>query len=409
MIDKIKKVSEKDIKSRFKRIAIITEILLNIGGIEKCVLTLTKGLEAKGIKGDIYAGLYNPEKTFPEFKELNIRSFRKDRLPSFLNTLYLRWKFRNLKLRGYDGYVFYCHHTVAAGRNNHPNVWWSTGPLSYLYGLQGRGPDNSLRHMYGKNLWKKYLIKVYLYFLRLIDQSDIKGVDNILVLHDIPKRKLHNAYPNRIFNMVVSPVDTTKFKYISKGKYYLSLARLSPDKYVNKIVEAFQKMLDKELYIVGTGPDKDKIIEMSKGYNNIKFLGYVSENELSKLIGNSIAMISAESNEGFSMNLIEALACGKPGIYVDNSDISTKKLVEDIASGKRTNINDNKINIKSISTGVLMSIAKPEAIIKAVKYLTPEKAEKMRKACEERSKMYSKENYVNNILNELYEISKINS
>jgi hypothetical protein len=46
------------------------------------------------------------------------------------------------------------------------------------------------------------------------------------------------------------PVDLKQFKFIDQKDYYLSFARLSDAKRVDKIVEAFTKMPDKKLIVI---------------------------------------------------------------------------------------------------------------------------------------------------------------
>jgi hypothetical protein len=46
------------------------------------------------------------------------------------------------------------------------------------------------------------------------------------------------------------PVNLNEFSYISQKDYYLSFARLSDAKRVDKIVMAFKKMPDKKLIVI---------------------------------------------------------------------------------------------------------------------------------------------------------------
>ncbi len=372
--------STKPVK-KLKRVAILSEFIYNTGGVEKAILLVRQELLKRGIEVDIYAGLYDPAKTFPEFKQIPIRAFRNKRYPSFLNTLDLRRRFRNIRLKGYDGFIFFGYHSIAAGKHHHPNVWWCIGPLSYLYGLRGTGPDEGIKYMYGNNIVKKWLIHLYLRVLKIVDQADVKGVDFPGIVGEIIERKYKNAYPGRFYGWLRPPAEVETFKYLSKGKYYLSLCRLSADKNVDRIIKAFQSMPDKQLYFGGGGPDKDKLIEMSKGYKNIKFIGFLSEQELRKVVGNSIAMISASENEDFSMNLIESLSAGKPTIST-NPDREYKGMVV-------------------TPTGIYSENSKPENIIKAVNYLSVDRAVKMKKDCLKRAKLYSLQNFMNTILDAL--------
>lgn len=368
-------------QKKLKKVAILAEFIYHTGGVEKCILLVRQELLKKGIEVDIYAGLYDPERTFPDFKQIPVKAFRYKRYPSFLNTLDLRRRFRKLRLKGYDGYIFFGYHSIAAGKHHRPNAWWCIGPLSYLYGLRGTGPDEGIGYMYGRNIIKKWLIHLYLKMLKKIDQEDVKGMEFPGLVGPIVERKFKNAYPNKSYGWLYPPAEVKTYKYLKKGNYYLSMCRLSPDKNVDRIIRAFQQMPDKQLYFGGFGPDKEKLLRIAKGYKNIKFLGFLSERQLREVVGKSIAMISASENEDFSMNLIESLAAGKPTIS-SNPDREHKGMVV-------------------TKTGVYLENSQPESIIEAIKYLTVERAVKMKKDCTERAKLYSLDNFVNTIISAL--------
>ena len=361
------------------KIAIITEFLYFKGGIEKSILALLEEFEKRGIDFDVYAGLYDPAKTFEEFKNYKIKAFRKDRLPDAINTLWLRRKFGQLKLEGYDGYILFGSHSIAAAKNHHPNVLWSTRPLAYVYGWEGKGPDANTRYLYEGNFVRKLAVPVYISFLRKMDQKQIKHVDKIRTVGVLAEHALKNAYPEKEVAVLYAPVDTKKYSYLKKGNYYLNVARHVADKHVERVVMAFHKMPDKTLYQVGEGDGN--IQRLANGCKNIKILGFKDEKELRKLMGESIAMISASEGEDFSMNLMESLASGKPTISVD----------------PRREINEMRLT----ETGALMPSSNPDDIVKAVNAITSEKAESMRKACEDKSKLFSRDNYVNGFLEAL--------
>ncbi|MEK6898939.1 MAG: glycosyltransferase, partial [Nanoarchaeota archaeon] len=291
----------------------------------------------------------------------------------------LRYKFSRLRLEGYDGYVIFGSHSIAAARKHHPNVLWSTRPLAYLYGWDGEGPDENTRYLYGKGTFRKIAVGIYMRLLRIIDQIQIRNVDKIRTVGILAENALRAAYPNKDIGILYAPIDISQYKYLKKGGYYVNVARHVPDKHVERIVEAFKMMPDKELYQIGQGDDS--IAKLARGYKNIKILGFRSEGELRKLIGESIAMISASEGEDFSMNLMESLASGKPTISV-NLDRTIKKAV--IAE-----------------TGMLMPNSQPNEVVKAVKFLDSDRADKMKNACEKKSKLFSKEKYLSGLLEAL--------
>ncbi|USN59137.1 MAG: hypothetical protein H6767_03495 [Candidatus Peribacteria bacterium] len=67
------------------------------------------------------------------------------------------------------------------------------------------------------------------------------------------------------------PVDLKAFSYLDQGDYYLSFARLSDAKRVDRIVQAFREMPDKKLVVIygENDPQRQNIFDMAAGYENI--------------------------------------------------------------------------------------------------------------------------------------------
>lgn len=121
--------------------------------------------------------------------------------------------------------------------------------------------------------------------------------------------------------IIYPPVDISFFKPSEKRKdYYFSWARLTEIKRVHRIAEAFIKMPDKNLIISywKNDPDKIKILKMIKGHPNIKTIESPNDEELRKLIWESIASIYIPVDEDFGMSPIESMACWVPVIGVND-------------------------------------------------------------------------------------------
>ena len=77
------------------------------------------------------------------------------------------------------------------------------------------------------------------------------------------------------------------------------------------IVKAFNKLPDKKLIIVGSGPELPRLKRMAN--SNIKFIGRVTDNEKSDILTRVKGFIQA-SREDFGISSVEAQACGIPVI-----------------------------------------------------------------------------------------------
>jgi glycosyltransferase involved in cell wall biosynthesis len=98
--------------------------------------------------------------------------------------------------------------------------------------------------------------------------------------------------------------------------YFLYIGRLVEKKGLTYLIKAF-KGLDFKLKIAGTGPLRNELGEEAKDYDNIEFLGYISDYFKKQLIREAKAVIipsivdSTGNTEGVPVVLLEALSSGK--------------------------------------------------------------------------------------------------
>lgn len=98
-----------------------------------------------------------------------------------------------------------------------------------------------------------------------------------------------------------------------KGNYFLFFGRLSHEKGIPTLLQAFDKVSNLKLKIVGDGPLKS-IVEQNKN-ENIEYLGYKSGSELNDLILNSsFIIVPSECYENNPLSIVEAYANSKPVI-----------------------------------------------------------------------------------------------
>ena len=120
-------------------------------------------------------------------------------------------------------------------------------------------------------------------------------------------------------------------EYNPKDKgYYLYVGRLDEIKGIDTVLEAFSKMPNRELHVIGSGGE-DYIKEYSK-YGNIKFLGQLPHNEVIDEMKNGKALIfPSKLYEGMPMTIVEAFENKVPVI---SSNIgNANEIVIDGATG----------------------------------------------------------------------------
>ncbi|MBA1146042.1 glycosyltransferase [Ectothiorhodospiraceae bacterium WFHF3C12] len=176
-------------------------------------------------------------------------------------------------------------------------------------------------------------------------------------------------------DVVNPPCDVSGFRWREAGDHYLSTARLERYKRVDLVVEAFRRMPERTLVIASGGSDEARLRRLADGCDNIRFVGWQSDEQLRDLVGNALATVYVAKDEDFGMSPVESMAAGKPVIGVAEGG-----MLETVVDGE---------------TGVLLSAdPSPEALVEAVRGLSPEAARAMRPACEARASQFSVERFL---------------
>jgi len=216
-----------------------------------------------------------------------------------------------LDVSGYD-IVISSSHAVAKGVLTGPDqlhVSYVHTPIRYAWDLQHQylresGLDRGLRG---------WLARFLLHRIRLWDSRTANGVDAFVANSRFIGRRIWNVY-RRESDVVYPPVDVEAFTVgESKEDFYLTASRLVPYKRVDLIVEAFAKMPERRLVVIGDGPERARIERAAAGHPNIELLGYQSSAVLVDHMRRAKAFVFA-AEEDFGITPVEAQACGTPVI-----------------------------------------------------------------------------------------------
>lgn len=147
--------------------------------------------------------------------------------------------------------------------------------------------------------------------LRTWDSRTANGVDYFISISDYISRRIKKIY-GKDSTVIYPPVDISNFdSQEEKEDFYLTVSRFVPYKKINLIVDAFNRMPDKKLVVIGDGPDFKKI--KKSGSSNVQFLGHQSFSQLKSYLKKAKAFIYA-AEEDFGIVMVEAQACGTPVI-----------------------------------------------------------------------------------------------
>lgn len=174
----------------------------------------------------------------------------------------------------------------------------------------------------------------------------LEKYDKIVAICDEMKEELKDIYPKiaskvvRIYNSfdfinIISKAEDISFlsaeeKNMIKEKYILSVSRLDEvQKDFKTLLKSFFELNNKEykLYIIGDGPDREKIEKMIENLN-LKDRVYLLGNKRNPYIWMKNAEIFVHSSkyEGFCLVILEALILGK-AIIASDCKVGPKELL----------------------------------------------------------------------------------
>lgn len=158
---------------------------------------------------------------------------------------------------------------------------------------------------------KAFILKFILHYIRIWDFTAANRVDHFIANSNYVAHRIKKIY-NRDSKVIYPPVAINDFKLASqKDDFYLTVSRMVPYKKIDLIVQAFSKMPDKKLLVIGDGPDLRKVKQVAG--KNIELLGFQPFEELKKYMEKAKAFVFA-ADEDFGIVPVEAQACGTPVI-----------------------------------------------------------------------------------------------
>jgi glycosyltransferase involved in cell wall biosynthesis len=220
-------------------------------------------------------------------------------------------------LSSYD-VVVSSNHAVAKGcltRADQLHVCYVHTPIRYAWDLQ---------HQYlreARLTWglKSMLVRALLHYLRLWDRASSDNVDVFVANSQFVANRLWKTY-RRPAHVIYPPVDTDAFTPgDDREDFYFTASRMVPYKRVDLIVEAFSRMPNKRLVVIGDGPEMNKVAAVAGP--NVTLMGYQPHDVLKSYMQRARAMIYA-AEEDFGIMPVEAQACGTPVIAYNRGGVA---------------------------------------------------------------------------------------
>lgn len=296
------------------RVAIAHDYITQRGGAERLLLSMHHAFP----DARIYTTLYEPDATYPEFKDLDIVVSPINRFSAFRRDHRKALPFLAPASSGIhiDADVVLASTTGWAHgfKTNGQMIAYCNTPARFLYlpeqYLGDAGPL-SLRA-----LGLRFLSP----FLRAWDQRAAKRVETYVSNSSAIRERVRTVYGRE--SQVVYPAQSVNINgprvpavgledFVGDGGHLLLVSRLMPYKNVDKAIAAVASLPNERLVIVGDGPQRADLVASLP--DNVRLVSGISDEELRWLYARSRALV-APSFEDFGLTVVEAAAWGKPSI-----------------------------------------------------------------------------------------------
>ena len=133
-------------------------------------------------------------------------------------------------------------------------------------------------------------------------------------------------------HLIHNSIDTDKFSPHSQRKKYdvVVVNRLVPWKHVDEVIVACQDQ-SLSLLIIGDGPERQNLEEISKPLGNVFFVGQKTQDEIPKLMNEARCFVLNSSFEATSYSLLEARSMGL--FCIANAGTGSEEVVTHMVDG----------------------------------------------------------------------------
>jgi len=296
------------------------------GGAEKVFLQIAQALSVNN-KVDLFTGYYNPSNTFKELKQFNVKVIKpglnvKNFFTRGVSSL-IHYLFGRISLNDYDALIVCTGgvgELILLGNHSKPSFIYCYTPLRvahqfYDYYMKKSNLIKKIFLWFGVKAYR-LLEKLSWKYARYVMCDSKNTMNNVLAANLIEKGKMEVVYPG---------VDLKDFSVgkLSK-KYFLVTGRYMPYKRFELAIDSFNEFKKKikgyKLVIAGSINNRDyfeKIKRTAESVGDVEIKTDIPQTEMIALYKNCFAYLFTAENEDFGIVPIEAMACGKPVISVD--------------------------------------------------------------------------------------------
>lgn len=304
------------------KIALVQDGLMCRAGGEQVALCFHKAFP----DAPIYTQCYQPNLTFPEFQNCDIRTSwlqRISKTDNAMKNLFFPlgiWAMQSHDLTDFDIILMSGTHCA-----KYVKVKPDALVVSYSFTPFRLAWEPSSYAQYTEaGPVKKLAFDMVLKYLRSVDFRFGQRPNYYIAMTDETSQRLRQAYRLiKSITIINPPVNTQNFYVSDKPKdYFLVVSRLEYYKKVDLVVEAFNK-LGYPLVVVGKGVQADEI--KAQANSNITFMSGLSAKELADVYAGCRAFIFPQ-HEDYGITPLEANAAGRPVIAYEAGGVLTTQI-----------------------------------------------------------------------------------
>ena len=298
-------------------IAIIHDWFLtkSLGGAEKVTKLIDQYLCSKYKEPDIFCIAENISNAngFNIFPNRKIKSTFIQKLPLGNKKVQyylplIPFAIEQLNLSKYD-LIISSSHLAAKGILISPSqlhISYIHTPMRYAWDQMNTYLEQSKLSKIGLEI----IIRYILFELRQWDFLSSRRPDYLISNSNFTSQRI-KKYWGLESEVIHPPVNVERFNFKqNRSDFYLTVNRLVPNKRIDLLVKAFNK-LNLPLIIVGDGPERKKLKKIA--HNNINFYFNKNNDEVANLMSECRAFVYA-GIEDFGIAPVEAMAAGAPVI-----------------------------------------------------------------------------------------------
>ncbi|WP_058235189.1 glycosyltransferase [Devriesea agamarum] len=297
------------------RIAIAHDYLTQRGGAERLVLSICRAFP----QAQVHTLFYAPDQTYPEYRDMDIRVsplnrigvFRRDprlALPVLAGAASALKIEADVVIASSSGWA---HAFPTTGRKIvycHSPARWLYLPEDYLGDASPFDP-------------KRLGLAVLRRPLTRWDQRAARAADMYVANSSVVRERIARVYgidaPTLFPPYSPLLVDGAQTAlpaipgFNAGADYYVVVSRLQPYKNVDRVIDAFRTMPQRQLLVIGKGPLRERLMESAP--DNVHFAEGLSDANMRWAYAHAKALVAA-SHEDFGLTPLEAGAHGVPTI-----------------------------------------------------------------------------------------------